>query len=115
MGEVVAVRIIEAFNGRSDQWLLLVSLPFAARAPMGTNTIKTRRRAGAQTIDFPGFMRDVVIARFYSPCRSFFQQRPGGSWSPTRFNYLARVAGNARPGGPGGSLIQCLQARCGVT
>jgi hypothetical protein len=59
----------------------------AARALLGTielkdNTIKARRfaardrsAAGVQTIDFPGFMRDAVIAGLSFQCPSFFQQR----------------------------------------
>ena len=77
MGEVasLAPRTAAEFNGRSDQWML-VSLPLAATAPMGTielnaNTIKARRLAGAQTIDFPGFMRDAVIAGIHFQCPLF--------------------------------------------
>src|SRR6266487_4924941 len=88
MGEVsMLVRVTTgAFNGCSDQWPL-VSRALAARALMGTielkgNTIKARRlaardnsAAGVQTIDFPGFMRDAVIAGLSFQCPSFFQQR----------------------------------------
>src|SRR5439155_6984444 len=85
MGEVsLLVRVTTgAFNGCSDQWPL-VSRALAARALMGTielkdNTIKARRlaardssAAGVQTIDFPGFMRDAVIAGLSFQCPSFF-------------------------------------------
>src|SRR6266540_6141625 len=86
MGEVSSlVRVTTgACNGCSDQWPL-VSGALAARALPGTielkdNTIKARRlaardrsAAGLRTIDFPGFMRDAVIAGLPFQCPSFFQ------------------------------------------
>jgi hypothetical protein len=59
-----------AFNGRSDQWVL-VSPRSAASAAMGSSSTKARRLAGAQTIDFPGFMRDTIIAAFHFQCPPF--------------------------------------------
>ena len=56
---------------------------------LNANAIKTRRLAGAQTIDFPGFMRDAVIAGFYFQCPLFSNSVLGDGKETTVF--IAKV------------------------